>query len=1040
MAEDEELWVATARFDHDHRQALARLEANDLIVFDESRSKLAFRHQTIFDVVRSRVFAARRTRLSKYVLDRQDALFVRPSLWSALHYLRQADHSSYVNEFLTLWTSPSLRKHVRFLLLEYLGQLAEPDNTEASWFLPLLDDPEMRPRVLRAMQGSPGWFRRARSRFAWLMTGNEPDAWRFSALLQRALDITPQEAVSAIELHWLASPNWYPFVLSAFFHFKEWDSRTAGLIEKIVRRSSRLHADIVEHVARSISTKDPGQAVRIVAARLWSEFEHAESTPSPSQPPPPDASETERTVYEIVHSDDAYKSVRDIVSESRSWHEFDWIVARDPRGFVENIMPWVIHVAGKYARRDRDYSRFYSHDLIFEMPGSEQYHRHTFTLTLVAAMKGFATADAGAFLAATGRWAGSDSMVVHQLIAAGLTALGKTHPCELLAYILGDDRRLALGSHCDDKQSRVLIAAVTPFLNPRDAQKLEERILGYAPYALDPSLDVQWRRERRRWNRQHRITLLKAFPLGLRSLRGERYVEKESRSFPNMLAEEDLEIKVVLSPMSADQMKAAGDDDMLNLFTELTDQKESREPFSLIGGSWEASRAFGEFAKLEPVRAKRIIARFVPGVQERPAGEGVRGLAESKAIGPQGLLDLIAELDSRGFCSPEYRQQISWLLPNIALELGGLDDKWCELLESWLQDETSIHEIATHDRTNKPRAFLGDQRGTHTLPHGNYPVLRTLFVGLCARKPLAVDQWLSALERHLEARVESPDVWSALLFREMFWLRHADRGRAHALVEGVFARYPELLRCDWGIYFIGANHQWLSTDFVHACLFAWESGSWNPGPQAAAEVSMYRYTLFPEDKYCETVIERILTGECNEPSKLASMRLGMAFSFGELWNHSATRDRANAILIRFMPVAEGIAAEAVADVFRLCGLLPVDNATRSVLDAIVEYPMVLRAAGGRFLVDRLKDLIADGNEPERVCKVASAMVRTHAEPAVFQHKLSHAADGLVEIALTLQRLPDTRSGGVRLFEDLMELDVYSVSTTLRELDRRISDH
>lgn len=425
MAEDENLEVAKARFDRDHGQSLARLEALDLIVFDESRGKLAFRHQTIFDFVRSRTFAAREISLSEYVFARQDALFLRPSLWSALHYLRQAGHFSYVTEFQTLWTAAHLRRHVRSLLLEYPGQLPEPDAIEAVWFLPLLDDPEMRPKALRAMQGSPGWFRRARTRFVGLMTANEQDAWRFSALLQRALEVTREEAVSAVELHWLPSPRWDPFVLSAFFRFKEWDERTDGLIEKIVRRSPALHADTVEHVAVSISKKHPEPAVRIVAARLWGEFEQAEATPVTSPPLPPDASETDQIVHEIVHSDDAYKSVRDIVSDSRSWYKLDQIAAAAPAHFVENVMPWVIHVAGKYGREGHDHSRFYLHDPVFEMPGSERYYQHTFMLALVAAIRGFAKADPPAFLVTVGQMAGSGSMVVHQLVAEGLAALGK---------------------------------------------------------------------------------------------------------------------------------------------------------------------------------------------------------------------------------------------------------------------------------------------------------------------------------------------------------------------------------------------------------------------------------------------------------------------------------------------------------------------------------------------------------------------------------------------------------------------------------------
>jgi hypothetical protein len=505
-----------------------------------------------------------------------------------------------------------------------------------------------------------------------------------------------------------------------------------------------------------------------------------------------------------------------------------------------------------------------------------------------------------------------------------------------------------------------------------------------------------------------------------------------------MLSDEDLEIKggMVQSPMSLEQMRAAADEEILNLFAELTDGK-SRKPFSLIGGSPEASRVFGEFAKVEPGRAQGIIDKFLPGLQERPAADGIGGLASGKMIEHARLLELIIKLDTRGFHSPEYRQQISWVLSNLAADAGGFDDVLCALIESWLQDEASVHESEPAPRAQKSHSFLANQRGMRTLPQGNYPILRALFAGLCTQKQPAADKWLSALERHLEGRRESCEVWSALLFHEMRWLLNADRQRARQLVEKLFRKYPQLLEDDAGPLFIAANQSWLDAEFIHSCLRAWEYGSWGEGPQAAAEVCMYRYALAPDDLNCERTIERILTGQSIDPSILPSMRLGMAFSFGELWNHPTTRNRTNPILIRFMPLAEGRSAEALVDIFRVCDSLPADHSTCDVLDALVACPTPLREAGGGFLVDRLKDLIADGNEPERVYSVASAIIRTPREPGVFHHRLSHAADGLVEIALTLQRFAETRSNGVELFEDLMDLEVHSVSTTLSELDRRI---
>jgi hypothetical protein len=1039
MAEDEELWVASARFERDFGPALRRLAALDLVVFDETGSKLAFRHQTLFDFVRARAFASRTISLSQHVLSRQDALFVRPTLWSTLHYLRNADGAAYTKEFGLLWSAPNLRRHIRYLMVEFLGQLADPSVVEAAWFLPLLDESASRTRALRAMQGGAEWFRRAQSRFSALMTESEEAAWQFSILLQRALEVTFEAAISAVEHHWIPEAKWDAFTLSSFHQFKNWDERSVSLVEKVVRRSPILNAGAVEHIAGVISKSCPDLAARVVAARLWAELEHAEREPVilPA-PPPPDAPESDHVVYQIRKSDAHYRAVKKIVEDNRTWYGLVDLSSVAPRPFVELILPWVLHVARKYSRDGRNLCDCYRGDEIFEIPSSRHRHQYDFMQALVAGIKGFATSDPTAFLALVARLEASDFLIIHQLIAEGLESLGATRPQAALKYLLGDKRRLALDSRWGNRETRKLIAAIIPALDGSDRLLLEQTILGWTFYTRTAQLDVKERRDCYRWNREHRISLLRAFPLDTLSPRGRRYLEKEARALPYFLSDSGPEVTggIIRSPMSAEQMKSAKDEDILNLFENLTDDKEWGHSLSLKGGSMEASRAFGEFAKLEPHRALRIIARLQPDRQERPVAEGTAGMAEAGALAPEQILQLVEALDSRGFKSDEFRQRVSWALVKIASKIGGLNDETCSLLEGWLRDETSPHGLGVREVAGSPRCFLGDSHRSRILPHGNYPILQSLFVGFLARKPHAADRWLSVLERHFERRKESPDVWAALLFHEMFWLRHSDRLRSSSLVTRLFERHPELLTSEVAPYFLGANHHWLPPEFTHSCLHEWENGSWGEGPQAAAEVCMYRYASVPDDDRCARMIERILLGQVSDPDRLAGMRVGLAFAFRELWSYPSTRDRVTPILLRFIPLANGKAAAAVMDIFRFSDPLPVDAATRQVLDCLVECPSVLSQVGSSFLIDRLKDLLSDGNEARRVCDVTSAILRANTA-SDFRTALSHAADDLVHIALTLQRLPQTRSAGLQLFEDLMEMDVYSVATTLGELDRRL---
>ena len=140
MAEDEELRIGRARFDRDFRVEVSNLEAEGFLLVSTDRLSLAFRHQTLFDFIRTRAFLREGTSVAAYVIDeKQESLFVRPILWSTLQYLRASDRASFRREFGALWSREALRPHLRSLLVAFLGQVNNPDDVEARSLLPTLD-------------------------------------------------------------------------------------------------------------------------------------------------------------------------------------------------------------------------------------------------------------------------------------------------------------------------------------------------------------------------------------------------------------------------------------------------------------------------------------------------------------------------------------------------------------------------------------------------------------------------------------------------------------------------------------------------------------------------------------------------------------------------------------------------------------------------------------------------------------------------------------------------------------------------------------
>ena len=58
-------------------------------------------------------FAQKEGRLSAYVGERTNSLFIRPKMWAALTYLREVEPASYASELLAIWQLPQLRPSVQ---------------------------------------------------------------------------------------------------------------------------------------------------------------------------------------------------------------------------------------------------------------------------------------------------------------------------------------------------------------------------------------------------------------------------------------------------------------------------------------------------------------------------------------------------------------------------------------------------------------------------------------------------------------------------------------------------------------------------------------------------------------------------------------------------------------------------------------------------------------------------------------------------------------------------------------------------------------
>lgn len=1024
MGEEEELSLGVARF-RPWAEELRALEAAGLIAYPESRAKLSFSHQTLADYLRARVFVRDGQSLADFIRARQESLFVRPTLWTALAFLRTNSPATYRRQFAALWGQPGLRPHLRFLLIAFLGQLSDPDDQEAAWLLPLLDDgadPTLRRKALAAMVDSPGWFARLPPRLAGWMAAAPEEAWETVALLSKAMGFAGDSVLDRVERHWAARPETRQHALRILWDVKHWTPRAIALAERLAGDvdSGDVH-HLILRVIEYLSQDQPAQAPQVLGRYLGA-------------------------CLTAIQTGRSSESMSDLLGHRGGWYGVDAIASRAPQAFLGAVWEWLLTMLEFFASPDSSIVNRYRPDHSMAFRGS-RYSRLELPKAIATAVKMFAEQDADGFLAFVAANSRSDLMAVHHLLSLGLERIATIRPNAVLDYLLGDPRRLAIGEAGYAQDSERLITAVVPALSPWNALRLEQAIIAWPLYReILPDDDRETRRRRRTGTRQSRLRLLWAFPIESLSTKGRRHLTEEERALPNT-SETPMgggEGEMVASPMSAEQMAKASDDDIVGLFGELVDNTEWDHPIrpsTLEGGSIQASREFARFAASHPDRALRIIPRFQPGLQERPAGYALAELGKVATVAPQDLLASLHTLDTRGFASAEFRSSAARCLYDIARRVKGLDDTTCALLEGWLTDWTpppppdAEEEQLFPDNAPKEErtdSLLWDQN-LGVLPNGNYPILDAMMLGLLLRDPPDANGWLTVLERHLE-RPEDPAVWTALA-QHLGALESADRGRA--FLARLFTLYPVVLQTPSGVRLVANTQRWLPSELWESVVADWLGGSWPQGPQAAGEVAALRLFRQPDDTAHLRRVEALIDGAELSPDRAAGARLGVTHVLVQAWREPPLRPLATTLLLRVLPLAEGAVVDTWMTVLSRPDSLPAEQPTQHLLEALLHHPHLLAGHPMGLLVQNLQSLLRAIWKPALICRVASALV-DQVGGSLGDVRTSWAANAaeLTEIALTLHRLKDTRGQGLDLFERLLAVNAFQIDQCLGSLDRR----
>lgn len=1016
MAEREVLWLPEALFDTFHVE-LQRLSRSGILLCEAGR--VGFRHQTLYEYIRARSFLEEPGRLTEAVLARQGSLRVRPLLWHSLTYMRAVDRPTYAQEIDRLWRS-DLRPHLKMLLIEFLGQLSEPDISEKTLVEQKWGDAWYRNRILATVPGSTGWF-------DWLADNHLVSIMRLPVdesraalpVLRRALPARQARVLELVSSHWQSLMGNDPLIWAVLEQLPVWDADAVALCRQILLRT-KISAWQAFYMISIVSEASPDEAPQLVDAWLRHEISDAQSL--------------EQEIDRIV-----------AVLNAQEFHDLPSIAEAAPLKFISVVWPWVLKAIEHCSMDAHDFVIGYrSVDSRFPNIDDRYMRREMpFIAAVVAAINAIAMDNPEAFREFLQANRQLEFMPVQRLLAWGLQQLAPHSPSEVLEFLTEDARRLVIGTYHDvHADSNRLIRIVAPYLDDQQIRKLEHAILCWNRYAFLPDSDAKARLHRLQWTREHRLRLLRAIPAERMSPSCRQHLTEEERAFPG-LQDADIRsyrLRGIGSPMSAAAMRQASDENVLRLFAELTDQTQWDHPrHPMRGGVIQASRELAALAKEVPDKAIRLTLQMMPGRNGIAVGAVLRALGESK-FDALSLYSLVLELNQKGFDDHDFRVCAADAVGSVVKSDTPLPDALFDSLISWLHDdpESQSPEQDKEDAEEKDQAgsILWGYGGIIILPDGNYPVLSALTRACLSLEPPNADKWLSILESHLR-REERLKVWGALA-HHLRWLNCADHDLAQRFLLNLFRAYPGLCDFKTGVLLIANSQHWISAHTANALLHMLFATRSLFSAQASGEILMLRFVLKDDEQHTLLEeLERILT-RTREDSFSIRCRIGIAYATAELWTEADFRTKAHPYLLRLLGDHDENVVAAAARIFSERKLKP-DAQSREVLAYVAERPNLLRQIANDDLGECLISML------EVTPLLASTVARSILDAVgddFFNHKSSRyfLAEHLLTVALRLQEMGAPHQElGAHIFERLLEFNTPETRSVVLDLDKRTTN-
>jgi hypothetical protein len=602
-------------------------------VLVRDRQQLAFFHEAFFDYAFARRWVSRGQTLAQFLLEGQQELFRRAQVRQVLTHLHDEEPERFVAEIETLLLDPTIRYHIKDVVLTILRTLSAP--TAAEWAMVervIASQPSFADRLWLSLRTVP-WFERLDANgviTGWLAGEDEYYHSRALEVMAGAAKERPDRMAEVL------AP--YAGRAARFGDWLRWIVRFADLynsrplFDLVLDAVRRGDYDGLEHQlwlsVYGLGDHQPAWGVELLAAYL----------------------NDRPAAFSLAPGD----RVSALLSTEHSAIKLASLgAANAPRVFCDLLLPYMLqvmklteHDAEKPPVLDRHFSHRSPVDHIYELEDALLHGAAT-------ALRKVVEQDAGTARPILEGLAADPHDAAQWLLYEALEVAGEQYAEWAASVILEGEHRFFSGYLSNSVwTTRQLLQAITPHISAESFARLERAVLEFRP---------SWDRRPAAW---YPFNLLSAMEEARLSDAGRRRLGEMRRAFgmEQPTEPEGVEVGMVAPPIPQEAAQHMNDEQWLRAIAKHgTDRPAREESDPFRGGALEQAQVLNAEAKADPSRFARLALRLTRETHHAYGEAILRALGETEEPIDLALVyDVIRHIGS--FHNKEHDRWLGWPL------------------------------------------------------------------------------------------------------------------------------------------------------------------------------------------------------------------------------------------------------------------------------------------------------------------------------------------------------------------------------------------